>query len=68
MMKMNHPFCYAEVQQSILASMDRDRVISWLKWNDRNGCYDDDDCDDEGLPRLDFAMAARYMRDQIAEF
>ncbi len=63
-----HPFTLDFVQQSIITSNDRDRIIAWLMWNDRNGIYSDADCDNEGLPRLDLQMAMEYMITQIGEF
>jgi hypothetical protein len=63
-----HSFTIASVQQSIIQSNDRDRMITWLMWNDRNGIYSDNDCDNEGLPRLTLEMAKEYMITQIGEF
>lgn len=63
-----HPFTLQSIQQSIIQSNDRDRVITWLMWNDRNGIYSDNDCDNEGLPRLTLEMAMEYMITQIGEF
>jgi hypothetical protein len=65
---MSHIFAVESVQQSIIASNDRDRIIAWLKWNDRNGIYSDNDCDNEGLPRLTLEMAKEYMTQQVGEF
>jgi len=63
-----HPFTIQSVIDSIIASNDKDRIIAWLKWNDRNGIYSDADCDNEGLPRLTLEMAKEYMTQQIGEF
>lgn len=43
---------------------DRESLIAWLTWNDRNGCYTDEDCDCEGLPRLSLESAAALVKDQ----
>ena len=39
----------------------REELIDWLCYNDTNGCYTDEDCDAEGLPRLTLETA----RDQV---
>lgn len=31
---------------------DRDSIIRWLQWNDRNGCYSDEEAINEGLEPL----------------
>ena len=31
---------------------NREAVIAWLQWNDRNGCYTDADCEAEGMEPL----------------
>ena len=62
---MIHSFNYEDVKQSILESGDRDRVIAWLKWNDPNGIYSDNDCDNEWLPRLDLKEAIELMTSQL---
>jgi hypothetical protein len=46
---------------------DRDSLIAWLAWNDRNGLYTDDDCDAEGWPRMTLQDALICYRDQSAE-
>jgi len=63
-----HSFAIQSVIDSIIASNDRDRIIAWLQWNDRNGIYSDADCDNEGLPKLTLEMAKEYMITQIGEF
>jgi hypothetical protein len=36
---------------------DRDAIIHWLTWNDRDGSYSDHDSDLEDLPRLTLETA-----------
>lgn len=62
---MSHIFAAESVQQSILASNDRDRLIAWLQWNDPNGCYSDDDSDAEDLPRLSAEELKVAMKKQL---
>ena len=60
-----HPNHTKPVQQDILDSHDRDRVISWLVWNDPNGIYTDNDSIREGLDPLTLADAVATMRHQL---
>lgn len=62
---MSHIFAVESVQQSILASNDRDRLIAWLQWNDPNGCYSDDASDLEDLPRLSVEELKAAMNKQL---
>jgi hypothetical protein len=43
---------------------DLESLRAWLLWNDPNGCYTDDECDAEGLPRLTLAEAQSLYREQ----
>jgi len=48
-----------------LESKTRGELISWLCWNDPNGCYTDEECDAEGIPRLTVETAKTLIVDQI---
>jgi hypothetical protein len=52
---------------AILNSEDRESILYWLKWNDRNGAYTDSDCDLEELPRLNLEEAKSLMSSVIME-
>ena len=52
----------AATQQQILQSNDRQRIIAWLAWNDRNGVYSDADCKSEGWRPLSLKEAKQLMR------
>ena len=62
---MSHIFAVESVQQSILASNNRDRLIAWLEWNDPNGCYSDHDSDAEDLPRLSISELKAALKKQL---
>ena len=49
----------------ILENGTRNDVINWLCWNDRNGCYRDDDAIAEGQDPLTLEQAREIMRGQI---
>jgi len=53
------------VQLDILENGTRNDVINWLCWNDRNGCYRDDDAIAEGYDPLTLEEARDIMRGQI---
>lgn len=36
---------------------DRDSLIAWMAWNDRNGCFTDADCESEGMEPFKLADA-----------
>jgi hypothetical protein len=38
----------------------RIRITEFLLWNDRNGCYTDENCDLEGIPRMTCEDALKY--------
>lgn len=38
----------------------RKRIIKFLQWNDRNGCYTDENCDLEDIPRMTYEEAVKY--------
>lgn len=53
------------VQLDILENGTRNDVINWLCWNDRNGCYRDDDAIAEGYDPLTLEQAREIMARQI---
>lgn len=38
----------------------RNKIIRFLQWNDRNGCYTDENCDLEEVPRMTYEEAVKY--------
>ncbi|CUO06335.1 hypothetical protein [Clostridium disporicum] len=38
----------------------RINLTQFLQWNDRNGCYTDENCDLEDLPRMTYEDAVKY--------
>ena len=38
----------------------RKQILSFLQWNDRNGCYTDENCDLEEVPRMTYEEAVKY--------
>lgn len=38
----------------------RMRVTEFLQWNDKNGCYTDENCDIEGVERMTYEDAVKY--------
>lgn len=45
----------------------REKIISFLQWNDRNGCYTDKNCDIEGVERMTYEDAVKYFFGVINE-
>lgn len=39
---------------------NRLKIIQFLQWNDRNGCYTDENCDLENIPRMTYEDAVKY--------
>ena len=39
---------------------ERVKIIEFLQWNDRNGCYTDENCDLEEVPRMTYEDAVKY--------
>lgn len=35
-------------------------IIEFLQWNDKNGCYTDENCDLEDVPRMTYEEAIKY--------
>jgi len=54
-----------DFQRAILEAADRDAIIAWLCWNDPNGVYTDEHCEDEGLPPMPVDIAREIMRRQM---
>lgn len=44
----------------MIRSNEREKILSFLQWNDRHGCYTDENCDLEGFPRLTYRDAVKY--------
>ncbi|POO86837.1 hypothetical protein [Clostridium sp. 3-3] len=49
-----------EVSIIIYDENSRKRIINFLQWNDRNGCYADENCDIEGVERMTYEDAVKY--------
>lgn len=39
---------------------DRVIITKFLQWNDKNGCYTDENCDIEGVERMTYEDAVKY--------
>ena len=39
---------------------NRVRILNFLQWNDRHGCYTDENCDIEGGSRLTYNDAVKF--------
>lgn len=39
---------------------NRSKIIKFLRWNDRNGCYTDEDCDLEEVTRMTYKDTVKY--------
>jgi hypothetical protein len=39
---------------------NRIRITEFLQWNDRNGCYTDENCDIEGVERMSYEDSVKY--------
>lgn len=40
--------------------LGRKRILNFLQWNDRNGCYTDEKCDLEGFSRFSYNEAIKF--------
>ena len=40
--------------------MNREKIIDFLQWNDRHGCYTDENCDLEDVSRLSYNDAVKF--------
>ncbi|MGN2371506.1 hypothetical protein ACTFJW_15910 [Clostridium cagae] len=38
----------------------RIKIVKFLQWNDRKGCYTDENCDIEGVERMTYEDAVKY--------
>ena len=47
--------------------LDRLRILNFLQWNDRHGCYTDENCDLEGVSRLTYGDAIKFFFGVINE-
>lgn len=47
--------------------MNMERIIDFLQWNDRHGCYTDENCDLEGVSRLSYNDAVKFFFGVINE-
>jgi hypothetical protein len=52
---------------AIIKSMTRERLIKWLKWNDANGIYTDDESKREFGKVMSKNEAMRIMKRQILD-
>jgi hypothetical protein len=48
-----------------LQSFTREQLIEWLCWNDRNGIYTDEDCEEEGIDPMSREYALELATEQI---
>jgi hypothetical protein len=39
---------------------ERIKITNFIQWKDRNGCYTDDRCDLEEVPRMSYEDAVKY--------
>lgn len=53
---------YNELNGEAKVRNERQRliIIDFLQWNDRNGCYTDENCDLEEIPRMTYEDAIKY--------
>lgn len=40
--------------------LKRENILQFLQWNDRHGCYTDENCDLEGVSRLSYDDAVKF--------
>ena len=45
-----------------MVNIDKQRIkiVKFLQWNDKNGCYTDENCDLEHIPRMTYEDAVKY--------
>lgn len=53
-------------QEWLLRYGSRQQLIDWLRWNDPNGMYTDEDSATEGRPPLTLAAARQIMQEQLS--
>ena len=39
---------------------NRIKITEFLQWNDRNGCYTDENCNLEDIPRMSYEDSVKY--------
>ena len=44
----------------MLGNEERIKILKFLQWNDRHGCYTDENCDIEGVERLSEQDAVKF--------
>ena len=54
-----------DVTKEDLKNMSREQLIAWLKWNDRNGVYSDEDSQREGMEPITHEVALEIALRQI---
>jgi len=47
--------------------MMREKILNFMQWNDRNGCYTDKNCIEEGYEPLTFKEAIKMFVSVIGE-
>ena len=40
--------------------LKRENILQFLQWNDRHGCYTDENCDLEDVSRLSYNDAVKF--------
>jgi len=54
-----------ETQRDILLNGSREDIIRWLKWNDPNGVWSDEDSESEGYGPISLEDAREAMRNAL---
>lgn len=47
--------------------VERIKITEFLQWNDQNGCYIDENCDLEDIPRMSYEEAVKYFFSVVNE-
>lgn len=48
------------IEINYLKEKERRAITKFLQWNDKNGCYTDENCDIEGVERMTYDDAVKY--------
>ena len=48
-----------------MTNENRIKILNFLQWNDRHGCYTDENCDLEGVNRLSYNDAIKFFFDVV---
>jgi hypothetical protein len=48
------------IEVNYLQEKERKSITEFLQWNDRNGCYTDENSDIEGVERMSYEDAVKY--------